>query len=63
MLRLARGLETDLTGLGDRLEQTAPMAYRRAGTDLGQCLADLELSIAVQGELRHSNDMSYESCI
>ena len=58
VLRLARGLETDLTGLGDRLEQTAPMAYRRAGTDLGQCLADLELSIAVQGELRHSNDMS-----
>ena len=57
VLWLARTLEADFLGLGAKVEQASPLEYRRIGQALGPLLPSLELSIAVQGELRHSHDL------
>ena len=57
VLWLARQLEADFLGLGERIEQASPLEYRRLEPSLGELLPELELSIAVQGELSHSHDM------
>ncbi|MBQ9250097.1 MAG: hypothetical protein IJ179_06990 [Oscillospiraceae bacterium] len=57
VLWIARNLEADFLGLADRLEQAAPLEYRRMDQALGPLLPTLELSIAVRGELRHGHDM------
>ncbi len=57
VLWLARTLEADFLGLGAKVEQASPLEYRRMGQALGPLLPSLELSIAVQGELRHSHDL------
>ncbi len=57
VLWLARQLEADFLGLGDRVEQASPLEFRRLGQPLGPLLPELELSIAVQGELSHSHDL------
>ena len=57
VLWLARQLEADFLGLGERIEQASPLEYHRLGPSLGELLPELELSIAVQGELSHSHDM------
>lgn len=53
----ARTLQADFLGLADRVEQAAPLEYRRQEQLLGPLLPALELSIAVQGELSHSHDL------
>ena len=57
VLWVARNLEADFLGLADRIEQAAPLEYRRMDQALGPLLPTLELSIAVRGELRHGHDM------
>lgn len=57
VLWIARNLEADFLGLADRIEQAAPLEYRRMDQALGPLLPTLELSIAVRGELRHGHDM------
>ena len=57
VLWLAKTLEADFLGLGERVEQASPLKYRRMGQSLGPLLPSLELSIAVQGELSHSHDL------
>ena len=58
VLRLSRALGADFLGLGHRLELQAPLRCRGLGQELGGLLNTLQLSVSVQGELRHSNDIT-----
>lgn len=58
VLRLSRRLEADFLGLGRRLEQLEPTRCRGLDRDLGPLLPELQLSVSVQGELSHSNDIT-----
>ena len=57
VLNRSRTLQADFLGLADRIEQAAPLDYRRQEQPLGPILPRLELSIAVHGELLHSHDV------
>jgi hypothetical protein len=57
VLRLSRSLEADFLGLGRRLEQLAPRRCRGLDQALGPLLPSLTLSVSIQGNLRHGNDM------
>lgn len=58
VLRLSRSLEADFLGLGRRVEQAAPLRGRGLARTLGPLLPGLRLSVTVQGELSHSNDLN-----
>ncbi len=58
VLRLSRRMEADFLGLGRRLEQQAPMRCRGLDRALGPLLPTLSLSVSVQGQISHSNDIT-----
>ena len=58
VLRLSRKLEADFLGLGTQVERISPRRGRGMAQGLGSLLPDLELSISVRSELRHSNDIN-----
>ncbi len=58
VLRLSRRLEADFLGLGARLEQQAPLRCRGLDRDLGALLPGLSLTVSVEGELVHGNDIT-----
>lgn len=58
VLQLSRSLEADFLGLGSRIELQAPRRGRDLGRTLGPLLPKLEISVSVQGELSHNNDMN-----
>ena len=58
VLRLSRSLEADFLGLGRRIERQAPLRGRGLDRELGALLPDLCLHVTVQGELKHSNDIT-----
>ncbi len=58
VLRLSRSLGADFLGLGRRLALAAPWRGGDLGRSLGPLLPEITLSVTVQGELMHSNDMN-----
>lgn len=58
VLQLSRERKADFLGLGRQVELLAPCRGRGLGSALGPLLPELELSISVRGEVRHSNDIN-----
>lgn len=56
VLQISRQLPADFLGLGTRVEQASPRAWREMGLGFSSQLPELEISIAVRGQLRHTND-------
>lgn len=58
VLRLSRRLEADFLGLGTRLEQKEPLRCRGLDRRFGALLPGLSLTVALEGELVHGNDIT-----
>ena len=57
VLRLSARLESDFLALGSAVEQSEPTLYRRLQLPLASYLGELEMRVAVEGRLTHSNDI------
>ena len=57
VLRLSRSMGVDFLGLGSRIERLSPLRGRGLDGGLGPLLPELTISVTVQGELAHSNDI------
>ncbi len=57
VLRLSARLESDFLALGSAVEQSEPTLYRRLSLPLASYLGELEMRVAVEGQLTHSNDI------
>lgn len=57
VLRLSARLESDFLALGSAVEQSEPTLYRRLSLPLASYLGELEMRVAVKGQLTHSNDI------
>lgn len=56
-LARAKELGADYLELGARVEEAAPLAFRRQGKPFSELLGELEISLTVQSTLRHEFDM------
>lgn len=57
LLTRSKTLRADFLGLGPRLEQAAPLAWRRLETPFPELLGKLEISLTVQGRIQHDYDL------
>ena len=58
LLTRSKNLQADFLGLGPRVEDASPLAWRQMDTAFPALLPKLEISLSVQGTLRHSNDLA-----
>ena len=56
-LTASKELKADFLGLATAVENHSPENFRLLSRDFPDLLPELELSITVSGQLRHTNDM------
>ena len=56
LLRRSKILRSDFLGLGPRVEEASPLAFRRMGRSFDDVLPGLEISLTVRGTLQHEYD-------
>ena len=57
LLARAKSLQADFLGLGARLEEAAPLAFRRLEEPFPALLPKLEVSLSVQSRIEHEYDL------
>ena len=57
LLTRSKSLRADFLGLGPQVEEASPLAFQQLETAFPALLPKLEISLSVQGALRHSNDL------
>jgi hypothetical protein len=57
LLMRSKGLQADFLGLGPRVEEAAPLAFRRLEAPFETLLPKLEVSLAVQSRIQHEYDL------
>ena len=57
LLTRAKGLQADYLGLGPRVEEASPLAFRRLEEDFPSLLPKLEVSLTVQSRIQHEYDL------
>ena len=57
LLARAKSLQADFLGLGARLEEASPLAFRRLEEPFPALLPKLEVSLSVQSRIEHEYDL------